>query len=154
MLITSKKGQAITEFLPACIILFMVMTAALSYYRVMRAASIRQEVVRNLTFAKIRNSGPLTTTPDQLAGGSGSGLPRLNMERISVSGGRNAIAETPVMNAGNHDFIRFDSNCFTVYPADPKVTIKLGPLMMAGDLGDLDFSTYAVMYRGPGGGCP
>lgn len=149
----SKRGQAITEFIPSMIIFFMVITGALAFYRVIRSATIKQEVVRNLTFAKIRNSGTLTTTPEQVRGGGSAGdLPELIIEGGPVAG---VTGFSYGIARGQHDFVTHRSNCFTVYPSSPNETQNLGPLYLGGnDLGDLSFSTYAVMYRDLGASCP
>lgn len=62
---SNKKGQALAEFIPVCISLIFVFSAALSYFEVMRDATLIQEMGRNLAFAKIANSGTLTSQADE-----------------------------------------------------------------------------------------
>jgi hypothetical protein len=62
-LLKSKRGQAVFEILPATMVFGTVVFASLIYYRILREQQIRLEAVRNIAFAKINNSGPLTTVP-------------------------------------------------------------------------------------------
>ncbi len=142
---TSRKGQAIMELLPSMIIFLMIMTGALSYYRVMRSATIKQEIIRNLMFAKINNSGTLTTTTNQVKPGSSD---------LSIAASINSIEATNSISQANNGRVLRDSSCFAVLPDKPSETMTLGPLFMAGELGELNFKTFAVIYRNTDKTCP
>lgn len=103
---SSNSGQAMVEFLPAIMIFVMVMSAGLAYFRVMRAAALRQEAVRNMAFAKIDNSGTLTTvdTPDE---GKSAASVGIAIEGRSVD----------AITSGNNAFIDSGVSCFRVVPS-------------------------------------
>lgn len=133
----SKRGQAIVEILPSVMLFMLVISAGLAYFRVMRAATIRQEAVRNLAFAKIDNSGTLTTvvTPDE----GGVAAP------ITITVDRKVI---PALVDGNNPFISSSTDCFTVIPGGEAqqsipVTYRYG---VSGDAPVL-LRTYAVVCR-------
>lgn len=65
--LSQKKGQAFIEFVASVFVFAIVISASLSYFRYMRHVSIKQEVVRNVMFAKIKNSGTLTTGRSELS---------------------------------------------------------------------------------------
>jgi hypothetical protein len=139
----SKGGQAIVEILPAIIIFFTVLMAGLAYFRVMRAAVIRQEVVRNAIFATIHNSGSLTTPPNLMkdagapeASLSGAGVHYNDYGRV-VAGARMA-------------FVDNTTTCFRVLPKDATVNIAtplLGYFMGSSGAAEVKIRTYAVVHR-------
>ena len=130
----AESGQAIVELLPSVIIFFLIMGAGLSYFRVMRAATIRQEVVRNLAFAKIDYSGTLTTPLTQKAGIPFFGL-------VGVLGNANV-------------FIDRGTACFRVNPDQLVETVGVGGTASGiGGLRPVDATSYAVVYRAPAGDC-
>jgi len=138
-----KKGQAIVELLPAVIIFFTVIVAGLNYFRVMRAAVIRQEVVRNSVFALINNSGTLTTPPNLLS-----------------SVGHTQTSQAGVLEAGvpvieRHTFVAGSSMCFFVNPPEliESVDTPLLSMFSSGAKPSVKFMTYAVINRQPGGNC-
>jgi len=138
----SRKGQAIIELLPSVIIFFTVIVAGLNYFRVMRAAVIRQEVVRNSVFALINNSGTLTTPPNLLSSvGDTSTVP------AGVESG------VPVIRA--HSFVSGGSSCFSVNPPGLLAAVEtpLLPMFSSGETPVVNFVTYAVINRQPGGNC-
>lgn len=128
------------EILPAVMIFVVVLMAGLAYFRVMRAAVLRQEIVRNAMFATIHNSGTLTTPANltEVASGkvNGAGVD------YGVSG--------RVVAAGRMAFVDNQTNCFRVVPKDAIVSIAT-PLMSAllgtGGQPDVKISTYAVIHR-------
>lgn len=146
----SRSGQAIAELLPAMTIFFMLLGGAMAYYKVVRTATIKQEVVRNLLFAKINNSGTLTSTTGQIDSGGGGGE---NLTGLRLEGANTGAVE--VVKNNQNDFISSDTSCFTVIPAEASVGLPLGSLLLGGDLGVVNVSTFAVMYRNAGGArCP
>jgi hypothetical protein len=146
-----RRGQAIVELLPAVVIFFAVIVAALNYFRVMRAAVIRQEAVRNAVFSVIHNSGTLTTPPNllqQVANKGGTNVRNAG----TVEAGRAAF---PVI--GGHSFVGGAATCFRIYPTDPIREVET-PLLSffaggaAGGTPSVSFMTYAVVSRA-GGNC-
>lgn len=132
-----RRGQAMIEFVPSLILFFIVMSAGLSYYRLMRAAQIREEAVRNILFQKINYSGTLTSqfieNPASQAGG-----------KTSVFSGDGGVAPSnPVLQ---------NVICIGATPNSP---IKsLGDRSIAtlvDDLPTVNLVTYAVIYRYPSG---
>src|SRR5690606_33117045 len=119
-----------------------------AYFRIMRAATIRQEVVRNLAFAKIENSGTLTSPAAQDDG----------VYMANLLGGERAVIE------GQQDQpVRHTDSCFYVAPSKPdqggaaayskfnqKITLNkifgLGFPIQA-----VEVTSYAVVYRFPNG---
>ncbi|MEO5668715.1 MAG: hypothetical protein ABIR96_11705 [Bdellovibrionota bacterium] len=148
---SSRSGQAIIELLPSVIIFFTVIVAALNYFRVMRAAVIREEVVRNSVFALINNSGTLTTPPNLLAD-AGSSSEQVADAGIIETGVPNAVK---IMSKSKYKFVGGASTCFVVYPSDAiaKVGTPLFSMFSSGSPSSVDFLTYAVINRQPGGNC-
>lgn len=142
-----RSGQAIVELLPSIIIFFTVIVAALNYFRVMRAAVIRQEAVRNSVFAVINNSGTLTTPPNLLQDPTATALKPVGV----IEGGSQALLSSAQFVAGT-------SRCFTIYPADPVRNVE-APLLSffsgaaGGGTPTVSFLTYGVIARQPGGNC-
>lgn len=137
-----KQGQAIIELLPSVIIFFTVIVAGLNYFRVMRAAVIRQEVVRNSVFALINNSGTLTTPPNLLSD-------------VGSTSTRPAGVESGVPVIAAHTFVGGTSNCFSVSPPELEAAVgtPLMPMFASGGTPVVKFLTYAVINRQPGGNC-
>ncbi len=144
-------GQALIEILPATLIFVMVISVTLRYFEIFRDAVEKEQVARNLLFAKIGNSGTLTTPPSQLAN------PRqINPQdtatspiQFDIEGGRVAVDST---NA----FVGSDATCFSAFPPDWR---KENPIFFPG-IGSGAFPsvfvlTYAVIYRNASqGSCP
>jgi hypothetical protein len=124
------------------IVFFTVIVAALNYFRVMRAAVIRQEAVRNQVFALINNSGTLTTPPNLL-----QDIRAINTLKAGIEG-------VPIIKT--HSFVAGDSRCFIVFPPDPVASVETPLLSMfssGGATPTVDFMTYAVIHRQSGGDC-
>ena len=133
---SSRSGQALVELLPSMVLFLAVIGAGLSYFRIMRAATIRQEVVRNLAFAKINNSGTITTPLNQGA-------------TITLQG------EGTVVPANNNDPILAGAGCFTVSPQKVQEKLEIpGRIFGLGVLAPVEVTTYAVVYRIPNAQCP
>jgi len=134
---SARSGQALVELLPSLVLFLLVMSAGLAYYRVMRVAVIRQEVVRNLAFAKIDYSGTLTTTDREVADG------------VSLFNDFTVMASDP------SDFVGYTEPCFTVTPENVSEKVdSVTPVYGIGSIRGVDITTYAVVYRQPRGGCP
>lgn len=149
-LLKKQSGQAMIELLPAALMMFAVLTAAFSYFKVMRSAVYRQEVVRNMAFAAVSNMGSLTTPPSQIvdvvADPNGApGLLGLGME-----------GSPTLLAPGQSLFISRNVSCFAVYPREParEITTKL-PFIFDEDEThpNVAISTYAVVHRRAGGNC-
>jgi hypothetical protein len=127
--------------LPAAIIFIALMVAALSYFKVMRAAVIRQEVVRNLTFAKINNSGTLTSPGGHLANSGGMGT---DLIPAGLGG-----------FLGRHGFVGRETPCILVRPAE---AVGAYPTEMLSTFvpttAEVSVLTYGVIYRFPTSSCP
>jgi hypothetical protein len=140
---SGRSGQAIVELLPAVIVFFTVIVAALNYFRVMRAAVIRQEAVRNQVFAIINNSGTLTTPPNLLQDIKGIGTLQAGIEGY-----------VPIIK--DHSFIAGNSSCIIVYPPDVVANVET-PLLSMFSSGSgtpsVNFMTYAVIHRQLGADC-
>ncbi len=137
-----RRGQAIVELLPAVIVFFTVIVAALNYFRVMRAAVIRQEAVRNQVFALINNSGTLTTPPNLLDQVSATNTVQAGIEGV------------PIIKT--HSFVAGTSSCFIVFPPDPVASVETPLLSMfssGGATPTVNFMTYAVIHRQSGADC-
>jgi hypothetical protein len=144
-----RKGQAIIELLPAVIIFFTVVVAALNYFRVMRAAVIRQESARNALFAVISNSGTLTTPPNLLQDPRGQGMTPNGAGLIEGGAGNaNNVLAAP-------QFVGADARCFSVTPPELNLGVetKLMPMFSSGGTPTVKILTYAVINRSPGGNC-
>ncbi|MBS1983989.1 MAG: hypothetical protein JST16_07430 [Bdellovibrionales bacterium] len=137
MLNSSRRGQAMVEFLPAVMIFILIMSAGLAYFRVMRAASLRQEAARNLAFAKIDNAGTLTTIDSPDAGRSAAAV-AINIEGVAI----------PAMNDQSNPFVGRDAQCFSVIPGG-QAQKKLDITYRYGASSDtpVTISTYAVVCR-------
>jgi len=123
-----NKGQALVEFIPALVLFLIVISAGLAYFRVMRAGVIRQEAVRNLAFAKIANSGTLTTTSMQVD------------QAIVVS-------EIAAVTSQNNLDIGSSEPCFKVSPNEFVKEVNVGGVYGLKDLLPVKILTYAVIYR-------
>jgi len=132
-----NSGQAMMEMALSMIVFVLLIGAASSYYKVMRTAVIRQEVARNLIFAKINNAGSLTSIPSSSTGG------RLDLKNgFSVDGGG--------------DLITSQEACFALIPGD-EARIEV-PVIYDSENGatrtkNVEITTYAVIHRKPGGSC-
>jgi hypothetical protein len=134
----SRRGQAIVEFIPSAMVFIVVIYASIAYFRVMRAATIKQEVVRNIAFAKIANSGTLTTTPEQVIGGA--------QEDTGGSLQLGGESGAPIVPEESNQFIGRDFKCFTVFPPDPLQTEFIQvPLLKR--LGSVSFRTLLIVER-------
>jgi hypothetical protein len=136
-----QAGQALVELLPSIVIFMLVVSAGLAYFRVLRSATIRQEVVRNLMFAKINNSGTLTST-----------IPQEGGVRLQLG---DAFVNAPVITSQRNAQVLQNDSCFTVFPGSTIENVPVTGVYGAGELPGVDLTTYAVMYRDiTGGGCP
>jgi len=118
------------EFLPSVVIFLIVVSASTAYFRAMRSAAIRQEVVRNLAFAKIGNAGTLTTPSDQL----NRPIPLAGESGNLVSAANNSFqGATP-------------GGCFTIRPAIPVETKEIN-VPFLGRLTPVVISSSAVVCR-------
>jgi hypothetical protein len=135
----NRKGQAIIELLPSVLLFLIVVGGGLSYFQMMREVTIRQEVVRNLAFAKINNVGTLTTPLSQ-------GANEVLIEGFPA-GGR-------VIGPSRFDFVSRTDGCFTVTPSLVRKPIQAGSVFGIGALTPINVTTYAVIYRRPDVNCP
>lgn len=140
------------ELLPAALLMFSILTAAFSYFKVMRAAVYRQEVVRNMAFSAMGNMGSLTTPPTQIVDVVADPQTAPGLMGFGMDGGNRGA----LLAQGQQLFIgQFDS-CFAVYPREPTraITTKL-PFVFESDEEHptVDFATYAVVHRRAGGSC-
>jgi hypothetical protein len=149
-----KSGQSLVEILPAVVIFVTVMLAGLNYFRVMRTAVIRQEVVRNAVFAAIFNSGSLTTPSALLSNPSGG--PGAAGE---TDGAGHETGGSRIIAGNKFAFVGADVNCFVVFPRNPVKTLStpLLPSLVQGDQPEVSLVTYAVVHRrwnaSSGAGC-
>lgn len=149
MLASRRSGQSMMELLPAMAIFFMLLSGALAYYRAIRDATIKQEVVRNLIFTKINNSGTLTSPPNQVATAGGVALQTLSFSEFT------GVSNVALVGGGNNKFMTNDADCFTAIPDQANATLSLGSIPFGGSLGTINFASYGVMYRDvKGGHCP
>jgi len=148
----NKKGQALFEIIPSFIIFAMIVSAGLSYFRIMRFVTIRQEVARNLAFGKIDNSGSLTTQPFGRNEVGARKQPFLGVNNPNVEGG-GVVAP----GVDSDDAITRKANCYMVIPQAVKPTfLFFGNIrFLKNQLGPIEktINTYAVVYRQPGGSC-
>jgi hypothetical protein len=135
---SKQSGQAIIEFLPSVLLFLIVVGGGLSYFQMMREVTIRQEVVRNLAFAKIQNSGTLTTPLTQ------------STSEVLVSG----LPEPGVaIPANRFDFINREDPCFVVTPDQVTQSVSGLNIFGLGQIQPFTISTFAVVYRRPAGSC-
>lgn len=152
----SCSGQAIMELLPAMMMFFVVLFACLAYFRAMRSSVMREEAVRNVAFAKINNSGTLTTTLNQTSSGRvGCGGPNqtLCVGAEMIESGSGFYSSVP-----RDRFVRSTNNCFVLNLEGGVSSVPIGPMNFnAGgtprNSEDIKISTYAVVHRKPGGWC-
>ncbi len=137
MLASNKRGQAMVEFLPSIMIFVLIMSAGMAYFRVMRAAEIRQEAARNLAFAKIDNAGTLTTV-DSADDGKSAPPIALTIENQTI----------PAVQDGNNVFISSGTTCFSVIP-ESKADLELPVVYRSGVQAPrpVVIRTYAVVCR-------
>lgn len=152
-----NSGQAVMELLPAMMMFFIVLFACLSYFRAMRSAVMREEAVRNVAFAKINNSGTLTTMPNQITAlrpGCGG-----NTQTLCVGGeviGSNTAFYRAIVGDKR---VNSSANCFVLNLEGGLSSLELGPLgfSSAGEpkmsARDINITTYAVVHRRPAGDC-
>jgi hypothetical protein len=137
-----KNGQAIIEILPAILIFIMVLSACLRYFEVFRDAVEKEQVARNLMFAKIGNSGTLTTPASQLTN-PGTQDPSTNGIQFDIEGGRVPVLVT---NA----FVDRSVGCFAVFPPSWKKQTPTSDIFAPGSGGGfppVQVNTYAVIHR-------
>lgn len=63
-MLKQPRGQAMIEFLPLMGIFIVVMSASLAFFRSLREGVLRQEALRNIYFASVRNMGTMTSPPE------------------------------------------------------------------------------------------
>lgn len=141
LLRSSKSGQALVELLPATILFFTVMVGAFSYFKVMRSAVFRQEVVRNMAFAAIGNMGSMTTPPNLLRPVTSTNLAGVGTDGRFLASSRQV-------------FVDASTSCFQVAPRDGSHSIgtKL-PAFFQDSVPEVKFTTYAVVQRLADKGC-
>lgn len=142
----SNSGQAMMEMALSMVIFIILISAAASYYKVMRTAILRQEVSRNLIFAKINNAGSLTSIPrDSLNG------------RLYLGG----LGSSYTVQASGQSIIDPNSSCITVIPGGD-ASVKVGvpfETKSSKDSGgsvskaEVNILTYSVIYRRSGARC-
>jgi hypothetical protein len=137
----TRSGQAMVELLPSLILFFMVMSAGLAYFRVMRMAVMRQEAVRNIAFAKIANKGSLTTSRVEAENG-------ISLSSDMGGGGVSVVPES------RNDFVSYEQDCFTVTSASAIYKVSMSSIYSIGVPKDVDITSYATVYRRPSGTCP
>ena len=147
----NRRGQATVEFLPSIVVFLLVISAALSYFRALRSATLRQEEVRNIAFAKIGNSGTMTTPPNQMNGTTPLPLVLLALAETGTVPGPEPV------NVSDNTFIDERTGCFAVSPGgstgnDVAHTSNI-TAYMAGKLNPVQVYTYAVVYREASGQC-
>jgi len=135
----SKSGQAIIELLPSILLFLIVVGAGLSYFQMMREVTIRQEVVRNLAFAKINNVGTLTTPLSQ------------GDNRVTIEGF--PVPDAPITQ-NRFEFVSRTDDCFSVSPENVSKPLSAGSVFGIGPLTPINVTTYAVIYRRPSSDCP
>ena len=123
----SKGGQAVVEFIPALFLFFCILTAMYEFYRVMREATIRQEVVRNLAFAKIGNMGTLTSVKSQNIIGNDLGL----------------------LLGNDNPSVGYTNQCIAVVPLESPDSGQVDRIVGAAALAPIGITTYAVILRAP-----
>lgn len=134
------------EMALSMIVFIILISAAASYYKVMRTAIIRQEVVRNMIFAKINNAGTLTSIPSDSTAGR-LNLGGINTEFNISTDGTRVISDRDV--------------CFGVIPggdANINVQVPYEDRSVAAEGGavktkEVKITTYAVIYRKNGASC-
>jgi hypothetical protein len=124
-----KSGQALIEFIPVLFAFLFIFTAAMSFFEVMKNATIVQEMGRNLAFAKIANSGTLTTPLDQ----------SFYMARYGAFSG--------------NDGISMSNECFTVLPRKSNYAHEVKKIFGIDAALQVRMFTKAVVYRRPGNAC-
>lgn len=134
----SKKGQAVVEMLPCFFLFILIFTASLALFEVMTNAIKLQETARNMAFAKIANSGTLTTPPE------GGGQLVL---------GRAPASAAALVSASGNNRVTSSSSCFSVFPTEAKYSIDLLPIYGVEKALKIDFSTRISVYRSPGSRC-
>lgn len=151
-----ERGQAMMEFLPAMLVFATVLSSAFAFYKAVRWATIRQEVVRNLAMATIANSGTLTT-PSELSDGSQNAL-KFGSNVVFTD---RSLASTDLGNGGqgvlpvnSQNAISGSATCFRVYPARPGGGSQ-EPFAITGIFGaganpeqNFEIMSRATIYRG------
>lgn len=133
------------EMALSMVVFIILISASASYYKVMRTAIIRQEVVRNMIFAKINNSGNLTSIPPDQNGG-----------RLYLGG-----VESGFNIAGGGGLVNQRDSCMLVTPggdANISVSVPYEDRSVASQGGavktqQVKITTYAVIYRRNGAAC-
>lgn len=133
------------EMALSMVVFVILISAAASYYKVMRTAIIRQEVARNLIFAKINNSGNLTSIPPDKNGG-----------RLSLGG-----IESGFNISGGGGVVTQRDSCMLVVPGGeaairvgvPYEDRSVGSKGGASKTQEVKVTTYAVIYRRNGASC-
>ena len=144
----NQQGQALVELLPSLMVFLTILVAGLSYFQVMREASVRQEVVRNLAFAKIENSGTLTTPPNHLVDAQAS----IALAAPALS----PIEEGASILLGEHAFVGCADQSISIYPQEPRVNVPIYLLQAFGGSGRLpviNINTFSFLFREAGDEC-
>jgi hypothetical protein len=140
----SKRGQALIELIPSVLLFLIVSSSSLAYFRVMRSSQIRQEVVRNLMFAKIDNSGPLVTSAQQ------------TQEPLQLAGVEVGSRAPASAVGGNTVAMSANTDCLAVFPGDSLSRIPVTNILgLSGFESEVQVATYAVIFRRSGNSrCP
>ncbi len=136
-MLKGKKGQAIFEILPSTMVFAVCIFSSLIYYRYLREQQLRHEAIRNIVFAKINNSGPLTTVPEDY------GESTLGFEWKFTSG--------QVVNKTHNCFVaRAENSTATRSSYTPWLKLKDsgGNQMLP-----MNVDVRGVIYRRPGSSC-
>jgi len=131
-----KKGQALIEFIPVMMVFMVLISACLTYFRALKHATIRQEVVRNLAFSQINNSGSLT---------------KVDLVRSPAS-----LSSIQALEFSAQQDVGAGSRCFRVVAGDPRLPFDFSKVIGLGS--KLSSKVYpnvpavSVIHRQPGGG--
>jgi len=149
-MLKSRKGQALIEAIPSLLIFITVITAAFTYFKVMRFSAIRQEVARNLIFSKINNSGTLTFQAVAPGNGSFRENPYLSFqENISNS------AAIQIPDRGPAAELNRNNTCLRVLPNAVEDEEQNFSKIIGANLNEItrNIKTQSVIYRAPGANC-
>ena len=137
--VSACSGQAMLELLPMFVIFFAAISGMVAYFQTMRNSILVQEAARNAAFAKIANSGPLVTPPEQVGQPLMAGPYERGPAAYQVSGANN----NAVVGPGN--------SCFTVFPGESVIPERLPTIYgIASTVGE---TSRAVVYRFGGSAC-
>ena len=128
MLKEKESGQAIIEIIPAFFLFILVITASVSLFEVLRNATLVQETARNMAFAKIANSGTITSPPE-------------------ASGALVLGVESPISLPSSNPRVSASNSCFNVYPTAPSHSVTMLPILGVDGFLSVAFATKLSVYR-------